>query len=64
MTVGLEVLVQEVMAAMRTSPWPNSRHLPGWASVTARTTSGVGRLFIISNSVVALVFFRWREGHP
>src|SRR5436190_12977197 len=58
MTLGLEVLVQEVMAAIKTSPWPISwTSLEMGLSCPFSTRSGVGRLFIISNSVVALVFF-------
>ena len=34
MTLGFEVLVQEVMAAMTTSPWPRSKFVPStlWRS--------------------------------
>ena len=31
MTPGLEVLVQDVIAAMTTSPWPRSKFLPATA---------------------------------
>ena len=54
-TLGFEVLVQDVIAAMSTSPWPTST-LTGDGTV-ALTRSGVGWLFAISASVQALVFF-------
>jgi hypothetical protein len=53
-TDGFEVLVQEVMAAMTTSPWPTSTSASssrgrGRAAVPP-AASGVGRLFTISYS--------------
>ena len=53
-TLGLEVLVQEVIAAIRTSPCPTSTRTGEGASAGIR--SGVGRLLTISDSVHALVF--------
>ena len=55
MTLGLEVLVQQVIAAMTTSPWRSSTR-SGLGSVSG-TRSGVGRLCIISISVSGLVLF-------
>src|SRR5215475_8683227 len=56
MTLGFEVLVQDVMAAISTSPWPRSAIALGNASGGATSNlSGVGRLFIISTSVFVLV---------
>ena len=56
MTFGFEVFVQEVIAAITTEPWlrlaASARKLPG----EALTTSGEGRLLIISVSVQMLVF--------
>ena len=58
MTLGFEVLVQEVIAAMTTSPWPRSSKRSGNSSGgISSMRSGVGRLFIISISVSGLVFF-------
>jgi hypothetical protein len=57
MTDGFEVLVQEVMAAITTSPCANST--VNGCGVGVRDPSsrfGVGRLFIISASVRVLVF--------
>src|SRR5262245_5822182 len=56
-TVGLEVFVQEVIAAMTTSACPKSRGDGAAGLGHSATTSGVGRLLAISNSVHALVFF-------
>ena len=54
-TLGFEVLVQEVIAAMSTSPWPTSTFTADRA--VGGTRSGVGWLLAISASVHALVFF-------
>jgi len=50
-TDGLLVLVQEVIAAMSTSPCPMSTGTFIWWTSWAGTRSGVGRLVIISASV-------------
>jgi hypothetical protein len=55
-TAGFEVLVHDVMAAIRTSPFPTDVLSPLGALVSIATRSGVGRLLIISTSVVTLVF--------
>lgn len=47
MTLGLEVLVQEVMAAMRTEPWVSWVSM-GRKAFAASTWLGVGRLLSIS----------------
>ena len=60
MTLGFEVLVQDVMAAINTSPCPNSAVAVGVGA--ASTRSGVGRLFIISTSVCMLVPFTLMPG--
>src|SRR5262245_40755981 len=53
MTLGLDVFVQDVMAAMSTSPWPTSTRPVGSGVRSER--SGVGRLLAISASVHTLV---------
>ena len=50
-TDGFEVFVQEVIAAITTSPWPTSISASEAASRGPRRTFGVGRLFTISYSV-------------
>ncbi len=56
MTLGFEVLVQEVIAAITTSPWRSSTWAIGNSSAgTASTRSGVGRFCIISISVTVAV---------
>jgi len=54
------VLVQEVIAAMSTSPCPMSTGIFIWWTSCAGTRSGVGRLVIISASVSGFVSFRVR----
>ena len=63
-TLGFEVLVQEVMAAMTTSPCPSSTSASasGGRARAAAPASGVGRLLIISYSVRVLVFLRAPSG--
>ncbi len=57
MTPGFEVFVQDVIAAMSTSPCPTST-VPSACAGGGRASpaSGVGRLLIISYSVSVLVF--------
>ena len=59
-TVGFEVLVHDVMAAITTSPCASStgRRLARGRVLDWPSRFGVGRLFIISASVSVLVFVR------
>ena len=52
MTLGFEVFVQLVMAAISTLPW---RRSPSRRGAGAATGSGVDRLLAISRSVAGLV---------
>ena len=55
-TAGLEVFVHDVIAAIRSSPFPIDVLSPFDVDASTSTRSGVGRLLSISTSVVMLVF--------
>src|SRR3989338_8839434 len=62
-TLGLEVLVQEVIAAISTSPWP----IPTTVFVSSALwlcCAGVGWLSIISISLAALLLWLPTAGLP
>ena len=61
-TLGFEVLVHEVIAAMTTSPWPSSTASSRAGRRAPRCPSPVGRLFTISYSVSVEVFLRPPSG--
>src|SRR5205814_5522299 len=61
-TAGFEVLVQEVIAAITTSPCARSTVALRVERDSLPTRLGVGRLFIISVSVSVLVFFALPSG--
>ena len=60
-TLGLEVLVQEVMAAMTTSPWPTSNFSPATGTRWAMESALPKSLASASLNSVAAVVSRTRS---